>query len=972
MFKRTKVCAGVFAALGGAVLATSTPVAAQTAPAAAPATERIEITGSRIRSIGAVSSSPITSVSAETFNLSQPLSAEEVVRSLSASYPGINAGTNNGSNGTASVDLRGLGTNRTLVLINGRRVVPATLGGVVDTNAIPLSLVERIDVITGGASAVYGADAVSGVVNFVMKRNFTGIEAGTTYGVSESGDAKRRSSYATLGANLADGRGNVALNIGTSRTDPLTQGERDFGVFQLNSRTGARDGSNTSVPVQFLNVPGLGGFRVYDPSAPQVLRPAVAADNYNFNPPNYYVTPQDRTQISGLARFTINDNAEAYAEVINTKNLVTLNLAESGSFTNTLSIPIGNPFIPEPLRQAFCTQYNISAANCVAGNSTPISIVAARRFVEFGPRVNTFDNNTQQWTLGVRGALPFFDTWSYDGYLQKGTSAQTSARINWGSLSRLRQAVNATTTTRCVDTSNGCVPINLFGAAGSITPQMLAFINIPAIQTTSVEQRVANVSVSGELGMVKSPFARAPLSLALGAEQREIIAGNRSDGPSQVGGEILGTGAPLPDRRGSIKLAEGFVEANVPLAAGMPGIESMGLELGYRGTNFKTEVTSQSYGSWKAGLDWSPVKGLRFRAMQQRATRAPNVNELYAPVVTGLSNLGDDPCARAPRNAQGQPVRPDLNPANINTPGTIEALCVATGVPASAIGPNGLSQPSAGQINTTSGGNPALNPEEADTTTIGLVWEPVFVPGLSLSFDYFKIDIQKAVSSATTLQVFNGCYTSALNPGLSASAPFCGFIRRDTTNGGLNSGQGVITQSSNLGTVLTEGYDLEARYRFSVKDLGRFDVALTASIVDKVDFKTLPTVATINCAGYYGLNCGNPYAKTKFTQSTKWDMGRWSVGYQWRHIGKLDVEPTTGAWFADYTSIKAFDYIDLNGHFDVTKNLRLSLSINNLFDKKPPVVGNTIAGTGPNSGNTFPSFYDVVGRYYTMTARLSF
>ena len=252
MFKRTKVSVGALIALGGMLV--SSGAWAQTA-------ERVEITGSRIKTIGATSNSPVTSVSAEEFNASQPVAAEEIIRGLSAAYPGIGPGTNNGSNGTASIDLRGLGTNRTLVLINGRRMVPATLGGVVDTNSIPVSLIERIDVITGGASAVYGADAVSGVVNFVMKKNFTGIEAGTSYGSSGDNDGKRRNAYATFGANLADGRGNVAVNVGRTRTDPVLQGNRDFSQQILSSADGsfgARSGTTVPALIASSNIAFIG------------------------------------------------------------------------------------------------------------------------------------------------------------------------------------------------------------------------------------------------------------------------------------------------------------------------------------------------------------------------------------------------------------------------------------------------------------------------------------------------------------------------------------------------------------------------------------------------------------------------------------------------------------------------------------------------------------------------------------------
>ena len=951
MFKRTKVSVGALIALSG-VLAGS-GAWAQTA-------ERVEITGTRIKNIGSSSNSPITSVSAADINSSQPVAIEEVIRGLPAAIPAIGPGTNNGSGGIATIDLRGLGVNRTLVLVNGRRAVPADLFGRVDTNAIPVALLERIDLVTGGASAVYGADAVSGVVNFILKKNFSGIEASTSYGVSEANDTKRYRSDVTIGANLADGRGNVALSFGTTRTGPLTQGERSFGEFQLASTTGLRSGSPTSAPATFGGIPApFTGNRVVD-SATGGLRAAVEADNFNFNPLNYYVTPLDRTQMSAIGRFTINEYAEVYAELTNTKSNVTLNLAPSGSFASAgfpnWKLPIGNPFIPELTRQQLCQAFGITT-NCAVGNTTEVTLNINRRFVELGPRINGFDNTSQQWTAGLRGAVPFLGSWSYDAYLQKGTSDQLSSRVNWGSGSKFQQALRAVNANTCTVTAGGCVPINVFGAPGSITPAMQAFISQTAVQTTTVAQEVALVSFSGDLGPVKSPFTSRPIGVAVGFEQRETSAGNRSDAPSQLSGEVLGTGAPLPDRSGKFKLSESFVELAVPLVSGMTGVQSLNLEGGYRQSEFSTIGSDKNYGSWKYGFDYQPIKGLRFRAMQQRATRSPNVNELYAPVVSGLSNRAIDPCQLALINA-----------ADANTAGTLSNLCRVTGVPLGQIGV--VPAPAAGQISNTGGGNPNLSPEEADTTTIGLIFEPDFVPGLSVTLDYYKIKIDKAVSSATVNQILDGCYLPTLNAGFNAGNPFCALIQRNVSNGTLNGTAGVITQTSNLGKVDTYGYDLGISYRLALQGWGRVDLGLNATQVSENGFKSLPSTARIECAGLYGPDCAGPTAKTKWSQRTTWTVGDFTAGYNWRYLGKVSVQG--GTFLADYSTIKAFNYVDLSFAWEATKNLRFTLSVNNAGDLKPPVVGNTIATTATNSGNTFPQWYDVVGRAYTLGATLKF
>lgn len=971
MFKRTKVCTGVMLALGGAMLLSSAPVLAQSDAPAATA-ERIEITGSRIRTLGAVSNSPISSVTAEELNTTQPVAVEEVVRGLPAMLPAVGQNVNNGSGGGATIQLRGLGTNRTLVLVNGRRFVPFNLAGVVDTNSIPVSLLERVDLVTGGASAVYGADAVAGVVNFVLKKNFQGVEASGSYGVSEEGDAKRYRTDLTLGAGFADGKGNVALSVGQAKTNPLTQGDRDFSTFSINSANGSAGGSATAVPSFFTITPpselsaaqwaarNLNGARQIDPAAGRLTTSQAL---YNFNPPNYFITPLDRTQMTALAEYSINDNAQIYADLFYTRSKLELNLASTGTFGNVFDVPIGNPYMPEAMRQQICTALagtSRAITNCAVGSTQTVNMIVNRRITEIGPRINDFDNETSQYTVGIKGTLPFLENWGYDAYMSSGRAFQVSTRKNWGSLARTRQALDAVSTTACRNTANGCVPLNVFGAEGSITPAQLRFFNVDAIQQQIVRQKVNALQFSGDLGEIKSPFAKAPIGLALGVEMREVYGANKSDGPSQIQGEVLGTGAPLPDREGTLKLNEGFVEAIVPVLADLPFARKVNLEMGYRYTEFDSGQSKRNYDSWKVGGEWEPVQGFRIRAMQQRATRAPNVNELYQPVVTGLSNLAVDPCAGA---------GPVGNAA-------LTALCVATGVPANLIG--AVAQPSAGQINVVSGGNPNLGPEEADTTTVGFVWEPSFVPGLSVSLDYYTIEIAKSVSSATAAQVLNGCYTTALNPSLTFNS-LCGLIGRSPVDGTFNGGTapGVQLNSSNLGTDWAAGYDLEVRYRLPLRALGldpkwgRVDLALSANHTTKYEFQTIPGTPILDCLGVYSTSC-NPSYKTRFTQRGTWNVGDWTFGYAWRHMGKIIEQPGGQAFLPEYSSIKAFDYVDASVDWNVTKNLRLKLSVANLFDKKPPFVGSTIGTTSQNSGNTFPSYYDVVGRAYTLGATLKF
>lgn len=960
-FRKARIHRAVLVVLGGGTLLSVSAVQAQT----------IEITGTRIRSADLVSNSPVTTLPAAELNATQPAAVEEVIKNLPTAVPAMGPGMNNGSSGGARIDLRGLGSGstsapRTLVLLNGRRLVPFDRFGYVDTNTIPLALLDRVELVTGGASAVYGADAVAGVVNFITRRSFSGMELSGTYGVSEEGDAKRWRTDLTLGTSLADGRGSVMLGIGRTRTDALTQGERPIGGVSLSSTTGTPAGSGTDVPAQFLGLPGGLGNQQIDPASGRLVAPGPG---FNFAPQNYYVTPMDRTQFSAFGNLVLSDAAEVYGELLYTRSDVVLNLASSGTFFNTYNVPIGNPFIPAAARQQLCTAFAIAAADCVAGNRQTVPLSIGRRFVEAGPRVQDYHNQSSRYTLGLKGTLA--GSWGYDAYYARSEADQVRTSIASGSLSKARQALNAVSTTNCIDPSNGCVPLNVFGAAGSITPAMLGFIGLNAIFNTAVRQEVLAASVTGDVAAAKSPWARSGLSLAFGAESRRESLATRADAASGIQGEVLGSGAPVPDRTGAIALKEGFLEAQMPLVQARPGVHSLALEAGYRWTDFSVRgAGSRGYDTYKVGGEYAPVKGLRLRAMQQRATRSPTINELFAPQTSGLSNLATDPCEGS-----------RINSADANKPGTLSNLCRETGVPASQIG--NLSAPSAGQINNLGGGNTALGPEEADTTTLGIVFSPEALPGLTVSVDYYRIDIDKAISNASTTDILNGCYDATLNPGLAFNS-FCALIFRNPLNGSFNGAEarGVFTASSNLGRYRAAGYDVAVQYRLPLRSLGlapawgTLDIGLNLNKVDTLQFQATPTAVNRNCNGFYSIACGNnlgePNFRHKINQRTSWTVGDWRLGYNWRRLSSVVEEPGDASFLPAYSSIKAYDCVDVDASWSVSKNLRLSLSIANLFDKKPPVVGNTIGTTSGNSGNTFPQVYDVVGRYFSFGATLKF
>jgi outer membrane receptor protein involved in Fe transport len=959
----------------GTVVASAVAFPAHAQEKKAEKVESVVITGTRITTPGTTSNSPISSLNAAEIQSSQPVAVEEFFKGLPAAVPAVGAGTNNGTGGAATIDLRGLGANRTLVLLNGRRIVPFNLAGVVDTNSIPVALLSRVDLMTGGASVVYGADAISGVVNFNLKKNFKGFEVNSSLGTSDKGDAQRMRTDVTFGASLDDGRGNVALSLGKTKVDPFTQAQRPWSQKGLASTTGLVQGSGTTSPAAITIAKGTGGTDTLvgawqiDPKTGTLVQPV---NSFNFNPDNYYNTGMDRSQATALANYKIDDNFEVYSEVFYTNSAVTSQLASTGTFGSTFDVPVGNPWIPQTMRDQICLRRGIPAASCVEGNTTIVPMLVDRRFTELGPRINNYETKTYQYTLGLKGEL--YGSWNYDAYWSRGASDQTSVRKNWGSFNKMKQSLNAVSKTTCVNTSGGCVPLNAFGADGSITPAMAQYINMDGITLQNVTQDVAAFSTSGDLGStLQSPWAKQPITVSLSAEQRKSTAGSSADEGAQSG-DLAGAGGANPNRIGSFKMQELAMEANIPLLKNVTFARNLGLEIGYRKTEFKTSAQQRDYGSYKYGGEWEPVKSLRLRGMVQLATRAPNINELFAPVVTGLNNLAIDPC-------QGNLI----NQAQANTAGTLSNLCRLTGVPAGAIG--SVSTPSAGQINRLSGGNPNLAPEEAKSKTIGFVIEPL--PKMAISLDYYKIDITKAITTPAVADILDGCYSTKFNPSFAFNAS-CASIGRNINNGTLNGpsseSKGVAVQLSNLGVVQVSGYDLNVAYQLGLNQLGlnakygKLDLSLNINKAKSNLFQATPASINRDCLGYYSVSCGGPSYKTKFNQRTTWAMGDFTLGYNLRYLGSVEIEKLANITKADgtktflpaYSKIDAYSYLDLNASWNFNKTIKLSLSITNATNKKPPFVGNTVSTTGVNAGNTFPTFYDVVGRYYTLGATFKF
>jgi iron complex outermembrane receptor protein len=980
----------------------SAPAYAQDAAVEDTATDsEIVVTGTLIRNPNLESSSPVAVIGADEVSLRQASNAEQLLRETPGVTPNLGSGVNNGTIGASRVDLRGLGANRNIVLLDGARPVPFNFNGIVDLNLIPVALVERVDVLTGGASTTYGADAVSGVVNFITRRDFAGMDLQVQTGISEQGDTASFRADLVLGANFDDGRGNAVLAVGYQEADPLFFGSRGFGKFVLASNNGVAGGdSPTASPTSF----GLAG----SPGQNQQINPAGSAlvpqySLFNFNPFNVYVTPFERFNLFSKANYEVTDSVEVYARGMFSKTTTSSIIAASGVFGNNLNIPLSNPFLNDGIRSQLCAlaDFNTAVAGrqgptgpCTAANTTDLAnALVYRRSVEVGPRINEYTTNVFDIQVGARYKPA--DNLVLDIYGAYGESETDQVLRNYVSNSRVAQALQATNTTTCTNTANGCVPLNLFGPQGSITPAQAAFIGgvTSTISTVTTLAQVHGV-LSGDFGFTTGA-SENPIGFAVGGEFREYGAKRIPDNLAQIPGELGGSGGATLPIDGGFSVYEAFGEIIAPLVEDKPFFQELSVEAGIRYSDYKVDAPNSptfSSTTYKFGANWAPIEDIKFRANYQRAIRAPNIGELFAPVAVGLTNLLIDPCAGA------APV------GNAN----LTAVCIAQGAPAASIG--AIQNPAAGQANITIGGNPNLKPEKATTYTFGVVIQPAdIVPGLTVTLDYYNIKVEDAITSAAPGDSIAFCFGSVT--AASATSADCLAIQRNRANGRLsgtstatNPIPGLPGNLSNAGLLKTDGIDLNVNFKTDITDDIGLNLSFNGNYVFHSQFRSRPGGRLRECVGYYSVNCGvstglasgtglsvgSPTPQFTWTQRTTLVFDKIDVSLLWRHIDGLQYEPglpplfsgtITNAPGADYAlagqqinfnRIKAYDYFDLTARFSVTDNFQLTLSAFNIFDKQPPIVGSSAGSTSFNGGNTYPSLYDTIGRRYSATASLKF
>jgi Outer membrane cobalamin receptor protein len=1007
------------AAFRSALLATSlfSGVFVAGAAAAQDATvEEVVITGTRIRSANIESVSPVVQIGGEEVAARGTTRTEDLVNALPQVFAAQGAAASNEATGTAQVDLRGLTPDRTLVLVNGRRLPygsPKSTPS--DLNQVPAALIKNVEVLTGGASAVYGSDAIAGVVNFKLLDNFEGLKFSasvSTYQHTNDRDGLRdlldthnallpgayekpekhvwngfTQDYSVIaGANTSDGAGNITAYATYRKVNAILQKDYDYSACALgttgpNGSLYSCSGSSYNDPANFSNTGGLAGvptsFRASNGSF------VAGSQTYNYAPYNYYQRPDQRYTLGAIGHYRISDKFEPYFEVGFMDDRSTAQIApgtvSGGIFGSRGGMNCDNPLLSAQQADFLCTAAGLSTGSNYDASGAYIGpqgiangLVVARRNVELGPRQDEIRHTTFRFVGGLRGEIN--EAFSYDAFASYANVSYRSRFTGDANQARVANALNAVIDQRpgsatygkvvCAinadaNTANDdakCAPLDYFGASAS----KAAVDYIAESKGITGDTSLTNLvfSVSGDLGHygVTSPLAENGVGVAFGVEYRK----NTLDlVPDEAYQNAVSPEYPVS---GVTKAKELFAEINAPLVEGRPGVHLLSFEGGYRYSDYNTGFETDAY---KLGLNYSPVRELRLRGSYQRAVRAPNVVELFSSQskfeaeLSQLANGLYDPCSGP-------------------TPYASFEQCARTGVTADQYGKI-VDNPS-GQFNALIGGNPNLDAEKADTYSLGLVAQPSFIPGLTVSLDYFKIKVTDMIGSVNPGLAMTNCLANG-------DAYFCGLIQRGAGGSLWLTDDGYFKRFNiNTGSLKTSGLDLSVDYRLNLADLGLEDMGvvnfnLVGTWLEKYKTKPLPNSPesdVYECSGLYGGLCGRPRPEWRHKLLASWESP-WQVQLNatWRYVSEVKISQTSsqpalrGSYAERNAKLGDRHYFDLSAAYDIRENIGLRVGVNNIFDRDPPLTTTAAIEDGGN-GNTYPQFYDATGRYLFAAITVAF
>ncbi len=917
--------------------------------------DRVQVTGSRIISPIVTSSSPITEIGEEEIQFTGTTRIEDLVGQYPQATAVSDAFTVNPTSGFPSVSLRGMGTSRTLTLVNGRRLPPGGIRSEArDLNTIPAALVKNVEILTGGASAVYGSDAMAGVVNFVLDNDYTGfsIEAGYSgfqhdndnkfmQGLQEAAgfdfptggtdlDGKSKFVDVTAGGFFAEGRGHAMAWATFRDNDELLQGERDFSSCALNNGGTVCGGSSTAPQPNFLTFDlgdEIGGVWFHRDGGDGEWRPGVG-QLYNYAPINHFQRPDKRWTFGSKVSYEVNRHFRPFVETMfaNTNNDV--QIAESGTFfVNTLSISCNSN--PE-LVGTLCDDLGVDPDKV-------FDVYVGKRNVEGGPRIATLEASNFRIVTGAEGDIN--NSWAYEVSFLQSRNSSAEANQNDFIPSRLQDALLL-----CPPGSApGCVPLDVW--TNNITSEQALAQGGVGMRQGRNQMQVVNAFVTGDTGISLPTASGIPISLVAGYEWRRENFERLSDA-NMAAGNFAGLGGPRPPVAGEIRVNEFFTEAAVPLLADFGFIDNFALDLGYRLSDYDTSGTDHTF---KLGFAGQFLNDYRIRGGFNRAIRAANTNELFAQQQIALFG-GNDPCAGA------DPIF------------TFEQ-CARTGVTAAQFG--NIPNSPASQFNQFVGGNPDLKPEEADTWTVGIVATPI--SGLQVAVDYWSIDLTDRIGSIGAQTILEFC-------GLTGDPFLCDKIRRNPNSGDLWVGSSLETSgfvenlTDNFGDLLFRGIDLNVSYRWDLLG-GSMLASLSGAYFIEQEVAPLPGVnddATFDCAGRFSTSCQTP--NWQHVSNFRYSRDDWTASLRWRMIGRMLHRQTDGTvgsvdqiLAARDNRIGSHHYFDLSASYRFLDNYQITMGANNILDRDPPLVGGTLSLNANTIGG-----YDQLGRFLFLRVRADF
>lgn len=927
--------------------------------------EQITVTGSRISRPNAISTTPVTSLTAEEISLSGEANLGDFLNQLPAlrsTYSGQNSGRFIGTVGLNLLDLRGLGTSRTLVLQDGRRHIGASVGtSAVDVNTIPEDLVERVDVITGGASAIYGADAVSGVVNFVMKDDFEGVKVSAFGSDTERGGGEATEASVTFGKNLFSGRANISGSLQRTSRGDVYGTDRDWitkgwGTLEnpddIDPETGIPipdNGIPDRIFVQNYSAPALseqGMVYLYDPASGGIGQTDYTfdpdgtfrevqygeycdssgrcngGDGYRWIGENQIYPSMDTTNLFVKGHYDISDDMRVFAEA----KYVDHEAESWGQSTFGLELfSSDNPYLSEE-----------AAAHAREIEDDGYLPAFYRMNSDLGYRGDLTERETQRYVLGLEGEL---GKWHYETSLVYGEYNADVYYINNRHEERFYQALDATEVDGqivCADEearAAGCQPINLFGSDLNSQEAIDWFMLDNTGSTEKMTQTVASGFITGDL----LELPAGPLSAVGGFEYREETSAVKFDDVIVSGATFMNA---LASTDGEYDVSEAYVELSAPLLADLPGIQSLVLETAYRASDYSTVGST---GAWKAGLDWVITDDIRVRATTSQAVRAPNIDELFAPLGENFFNI-DDPCDYRELDAPEDPAVRANRAAN----------CAALG-----LSPDYESEWNNGEtLSGFSGGNEGLEEETADTKTLGLVITPRFADGLTITVDYWDMEIENAISYYDGQTIIDKCVD-----GDSLENQFCGNVSRDA-EGDLTS---VISQALNASRLTARGVDYELRYELALADLFNSDIGSVAlglqgtRLIERDDYAFQSDPSSKDPIDG---ELGDP--EDSFNMNVTYRYGDLSVNWSHRYIGDMAIYDI-GYDRIDSVAIShtgEMRYNDMRASYLFQNSLEVYGGINNIEDKAPPAH---LTGIDDDD-----AIYDVMGRSFYLGANYTF